>query len=701
MTGMVLLATALTAADPADFNPTVQCNDNGTNDPTDDYYTVSIELDGAGRGTDFDLTGTYGSTTFQLNGLGYDVPHTLTAQIPIGTVLDLSATDNPSGDCYTIRIKSPGNCSQDFTCYAVADSGNPDQVFKYSSATGAWTRLGASGVSGIETVAFDPVNRVLYTADEDRFGTLDTLTGTFQPTGGSFTSMDGPNGPYTAVDVDGMSYDPLRGIIWASERRSGAGIPDYIFQIDPVTGDFVPDAFGPNVDYLVVEEIFDPVVGQDVYDVDDMTIDPSTGELYVISNQSGLGGVLTVLDITDGSIARVVGNFGGVDDMEALTFYNSGVFLGSTGNNGPDAADNNKFYEINKYTAALTELSPIDPTGTYNDFEACDCMTGAPNFITGTVYLDANVNAGRELTESGQAGVLVELYLDTDDDGVFTPGVDELIQSTTTDAGGAYGFTVAGAANFVVRIDPTTLPAGATMTTDNRETAALFGLNGTDSNNDFGFFQSCPNLPPPTSGGDATICDGDPLPDLTATAADPNHTVDWYDAAAGGSLLLAGSSTFSPPSAGTYYAETRSTVANCAGPARTAVTLRATVLTASTEPAICDNRGTRANSADDTFTIRVRLDATDAVGTQCQVVLNAQPDGTGGTILATGSFGQFLTVGSSVPFLADGSGTYPLTLREVNGTGCFTTLTVGPVANCSSCPPQTCGTVQITENLRN
>ena len=78
----------------------------------------------------------------------------------------------------------------------------------------------------------------------------------------------------------------------------------------------------------------------------------------------------------------------------------------------------------------------------------------------------------------------------------------------------------------------------------------------------------------PLSGGDQTICDTD-IPMLTATVPGPNETVDWYDVSDGGMVLPMGQNTptFSPPSAGIYYAEGRNTLNGCVSPDRTPVLL--------------------------------------------------------------------------------------------------------------------------------
>ncbi|HMQ49653.1 MAG TPA: hypothetical protein PKA00_19325, partial [Saprospiraceae bacterium] len=83
----------------------------------------------------------------------------------------------------------------------------------------------------------------------------------------------------------------------------------------------------------------------------------------------------------------------------------------------------------------------------------------------------------------------------------------------------------------------------------------------------------CPNVNPPTSQGNQTICADENIPALVVTVSNPTHTVDWYDAAGGGNLLLANSLSYTPTVAGTYYAEARSTVSGCVSDSRTPVTL--------------------------------------------------------------------------------------------------------------------------------
>ncbi len=85
---------------------------------------------------------------------------------------------------------------------------------------------------------------------------------------------------------------------------------------------------------------------------------------------------------------------------------------------------------------------------------------------------------------------------------------------------------------------------------------------------------SCPVLSPPTvATAQINICQGQSFPALSATVADENVTIDWYDAATGGNLLLSNSPTFTPTAAGVFYAAARNTSSGCPSNTRTSISL--------------------------------------------------------------------------------------------------------------------------------
>ena len=77
---------------------------------------------------------------------------------------------------------------------------------------------------------------------------------------------------------------------------------------------------------------------------------------------------------------------------------------------------------------------------------------------------------------------------------------------------------------------------------------------------------------PPTDPQNKTYCTGDTIPAISAIVGS-GETIDWYSASIGGTLLLSGSLSYTPSSAGTYYAKTRNITTGCTSNSNTAVTL--------------------------------------------------------------------------------------------------------------------------------
>jgi hypothetical protein len=79
------------------------------------------------------------------------------------------------------------------------------------------------------------------------------------------------------------------------------------------------------------------------------------------------------------------------------------------------------------------------------------------------VWQDTNNNGLLDSGESGIAGVALELYVDANQDNVFTPGVDKRIGSTTTDSSGAYLFVDTPPGNLLVVITSTNFIQGGAL----------------------------------------------------------------------------------------------------------------------------------------------------------------------------------------------------------------------------------------------
>ncbi|NOX62558.1 MAG: hypothetical protein GXP42_11540, partial [Chloroflexi bacterium] len=262
-------------------------------------------------------------------------------------------------------------------CYGVADSTTTvndgaqlDTLAYLDRLTGATAAVGGAvgntGVNNIEAIAVEPGGGALYAADAGQLGTLNLITGAFTPIGSGFGTGNGSLGSITFYDVDSLTFDPTTGILYGAHRRSGN---DVLFQIDPATGAYVPNAFGPGIDYVPVQKI------NNLPDVDDIAVDPVTGEMYASINDGGSSeNHLVIIDKATGNVTDigVIKDSGGnnIQDIEGLAFFNDGNLYGSSGKNGPTT---NALYLIDKNTAVATLVGQF--TEPLRDFEGLGCLT--------------------------------------------------------------------------------------------------------------------------------------------------------------------------------------------------------------------------------------------------------------------------------------------------------------------------------------
>ncbi|GJM29095.1 MAG: hypothetical protein DHS20C17_17300 [Cyclobacteriaceae bacterium] len=373
--------------------------------------------------------------------------------------------------------------------YYVKDSN--DELWSVDRTTGVTTLIGATGVTDIEAIAFwaEPGNNILYAANGGDLGTLDLATGSYTFVGDvdNGGTVDGRFGAQSLSDIDGLTFDPLTGILWGSERNGGF---DFVFQIDRTTGQVINDAFGTGVDYIVID-------GVGVFeDVDDIAIDPDDGRMYGVSND-GTGDQIVEINKFTGSVSVVVSlQF---QDVEGMSYSNDGLFYASTGNGGTSAS-RNRFYLVDLTTGNMTLAYDLVSAGG-SDIESLAGGAGDGNLISGNLFDDVNLN-GTNDAESGLSGITMNLYFDSNGDGSLDIG-DQLIQTTTTDISGNYQFFVtASTINLIINVDITSLPSGYAMTTDNIETAVFTNQNGaSDTGNEFG-------------AGSGPDTDGDGIPDF-------------------------------------------------------------------------------------------------------------------------------------------------------------------------------------------
>lgn len=249
-------------------------------------------------------------------------------------------------------------------CYAVADNGqqhgSPDRLMRVDMQLGLATLIGTLGTREVETLAFQPSTGALFTAERDRLRKVDLATAITTPATRPFGSGRGVQGTLRLGDVQGLSFEPTSGALYAVMRRSQAGKLDLLFRVDPQTGALVRDAFGAGTDYV-------PISGSGVLpDVDDIAFIAS-GLLYGVSNNAGAGGVLITIDPATGA-GTVIGELG-IEDIEGLTVAPSGALYGVTGYKFRATTD--RLWTINTTSGAATLVGPM---GIETDYEGLACL---------------------------------------------------------------------------------------------------------------------------------------------------------------------------------------------------------------------------------------------------------------------------------------------------------------------------------------
>jgi len=425
-----------------------------------------------------------GSSTY--TRLTFDIRNYATSSTQIRLVTRNGLSDNDQIYFRYIDIQYPDS-TQNY-CYLVADGHNDsgNDLLTLVTKAGTEAAIGSTlGTSYAESIAFQPGTTTLYATNQTGstgvFGTVDLLSGVF--------SQISPGGGI------GTGSGSLGNITFNDVDS---------LSFDPFTGELFavlrregtpnpPDvlfqidlASGTYVADALgsgVDYVVIPDDGNTQWqDIDDIAVSPYDGRIFGVANASGSNDELVTIDKQTGALSLV--GVIGVDDVEALAFDVEGNLFGTTGTGGGGTA--NSLYDISVANGAASNARALRE-GT--DYESADCLTWGTNDIAGTVYEDADYDQTLDAGESRTAGVTVYLYRDVNGDGQVDAS-DVLLAGTDTDGNGeyAFGFPQGAAAlgDFAIAIDTGDLPSGHQLTTDNVEVAQFATVGNSDTGNDFG-----------------------------------------------------------------------------------------------------------------------------------------------------------------------------------------------------------------------
>lgn len=466
---------------------------------SDNYLTVWIDWN---HNYSFEASEKYVITSGTAGGLkttSIEVPNsasiaTTRMRIIVIEATAPSATGNQGGndgevEDYSVNISTPAN--REDLMYYVSDGDN--KLYIINTINGACSEIGNTNLSYIEAIANWPAHseNQLYAADAGDFVSLNTATGAStligEIDGGGVAN--GANGAQQLNDVDGLAFDARTGILWASNRRGGTY--DLMFQIDIKTGHFVEDAFGLGIDYIVIDG-----VGVN-YDIDDISISPVTGEMFVVNNNSGSNDQILKINKSTGAI-EVTTLFADLNDVEGCDFAFDGTFYVSEGGG-------NSLSTASTTSGASSFVNSSLCGG--GDVEALASLVSETNTMEGNVWIDTDADGNKDAGEtSGINNVEVDIYYDANGDGIIN-GSDEFLNSVKTDASGNWTFDYATTGHLIAKINETTLPIGYALTGIKTQTANFTTSGSYDSNNDFGALNG-------------TDSDGDGIPDFKEGTSD-------------------------------------------------------------------------------------------------------------------------------------------------------------------------------------
>ncbi len=348
--------------------------------------TWQIQLEGQLPPGEYDVyTGIYDWETDArrevTNGPGEGLPNNI---IHLGTVEYIPSEEVVTGP------------DLETTCFAVANfdltrNSEDDTLIAINRETAAARMVGATGTVEVENLTFSADGTVLYAQEEIKeerrgvFGTIDLQSGVFTPVSDAIAPANAPalnpiHGGDTLFDVDGISVDKQTGLVWAITQDAN----NYLFQINPQTGEIVRDAFGQGVDYVKVE--IGHIRGADFVDVEGFAIDPQTGTFYVLAASDDYHTRLARIDfdtLSTGSVRAVDpvplrSNLDGdaIRDVEGLTFHRDGTLYITSSNNSNNAQVYDSLWRVDPTTGDAEWIDSMENYVEYVDYESVACYGG-------------------------------------------------------------------------------------------------------------------------------------------------------------------------------------------------------------------------------------------------------------------------------------------------------------------------------------
>lgn len=234
-----------------------------------------------------------------------------------------------------------------------------DSLIKINKTTGEETVIGSIGVEQVQAIALNPTADTIYAARPGQLGIITFDDTEFDALPQPFGTGNGTLGTIDFVQVEGLTIDLSSNTLYGSVKLPEPD-DDILIKINPETGAYIPDAFGPGVDYLTIS-------GPGVFSIiEDIAVNPVDGEMYGLAREELGNDVLININKQNGS-STVIGP-AGINLLEGLGFDIKGNLYATPGFNTTLPP---RFFKMDIQTGEAVTIGLLTLSV---DYESCDCL---------------------------------------------------------------------------------------------------------------------------------------------------------------------------------------------------------------------------------------------------------------------------------------------------------------------------------------